>query len=75
MGRFTEARIKNIRWAIENKQTDDALMIDMLEEITRLQSRVQELEAQIEHVEGKKQTVFEQLTNTIERRDKRIAEL
>ena len=60
---FTEARIKNIRWAIENKQTDDALMIDMLDEIQRLQSRVQELECQLKSkqivIESKEQTIRE----------------
>ena len=44
MIRFTSVRIKNIRWSIENNQTSKELMTEMIDEIERLQSLVQELE-------------------------------
>jgi len=76
MTEFTPEWIAKVRLSSHLIEPPAAEVIgECLDEISRLQSRVQELEAENIHLDGKKQTVFETLTNTIQRRDERIAEL
>ena len=79
MNEFTPEWIEDVRkhnQILENRSHHDVCWIVHHEcFINMLLDEIQRLQAIIELVECKKQTVFETLTNTIQRRDKRIAEL